>query len=132
MNDSDSEPQPSETRPVGPIDPGTGDGIQLCASHEVDSRPKPHGLLPLPPEVETIVLKEEARLLKEKGIVLTSEARRRLVDSLSLQYYFEGIDVAYRTTTPGVEILAIGLSEVAELVRGMNQEELSIIKIGQP
>ena len=132
MKESDSGVEPSETQAVEPIDPGIGDGIQLSASHEVNSRPKPHGLLPLPAEVEIIALKEEARLLKEKGIVLTSEARRRLVDSLSLQYYFEGIDVAYRTTTPGVEVLAVGLREVAELVRGMSQDELFTIKIGQP
>ena len=86
------------------------------------TRPKPHGLLPIPPEVEAVVAREEVRLLREHGITPTPEARQRMLDSLTLQYYFDGIDVAYRRTTRGVEVVAVGLDEVGELVRTTPQE----------
>jgi hypothetical protein len=43
-----------------------GQGVPL-----VISRPKPRGLLPVPPEVEATIAKKEARLLGEQGIVPT-------------------------------------------------------------
>ncbi len=87
------------------------------------SRPKPRGLLPVPGEVKEILAKEEARLLKEHGIVPTPEARQRMIDSYTLQYYFDGIDIAYRRTTQGVEVVAVGLEEVSELIRLSPQDQ---------
>jgi hypothetical protein len=98
----------------------------------VMSRPKPRGLLPIPGEVEEIIAKEAARLLKEHGIVPTPEARRRMVDSFTLQYYYEGFHVAYRPTSQGPEVLAVGDEEIGRLLRGMDQEERAKIKVGQP
>lgn len=98
----------------------------------VMTRPKPRGLLPVPTEVEVIIAREEARLLKEHGVIPTPEARQRMVDSFSLQFYYEGFDVAHRPTPQGVEVLAVGHEEIERLVRGMGQEELLRIKIGQP
>ena len=95
------------------------------------ARPKPHGLIPIPPEVETVVAREEARLLKEHGIIPTVEARQRLVDSLTLQYYFDGIDIAYRRTPRGIEVVAVGLEEVGELIRTTPQEHREGVVFGQ-
>ena len=114
--------------------------IELGGFHLVDelnaplvaARPKPRGLLPVPPEVEAAVAEDDSSLLKEHGIVPTSEDRQRQVNSLTLQYYYGGHDVAYRITPQGVELLAAGLSEIRQLVQGMSQEELLTIKIGQP
>ena len=114
--------------------------IELGGLHLVDelnaplvaARPKPRGLLPVPPEVEAAVAEDDSSLLKEHGIVPTSEDRQRLVNSLTLQYYYGGHDVAYRLTPQGVELLAAGLSEIRQLVQSMTQEELVTIKIGQP
>jgi hypothetical protein len=89
-------------------------------------------LLPVPPEVEAAVAEEDAWLLKEHGIVPTSEDRQRQINSLTLQYYYGGHDIAYRLTPRGVELLAAGLAEIRQLVQGMSQEELLTIKIGQP
>jgi hypothetical protein len=96
------------------------------------SRPKPRGLLPIPVEVEQIIGKEEARLLTEHGIVPTPEARQRMVDSFTLQYYYEGFYVAYRPTSQGPEVLAVGDEEIGRLLRGMDQEARLKIKVGQP
>ena len=84
------------------------------------------------PEVEAIIAKEEARLLSEKGIVPTPEARQRMVDSFTLQYYYEGFYVAYRPTPQGPEVLAVGHEEIGQLLRGMDQGERLKIKVGQP
>jgi hypothetical protein len=82
--------------------------------------------------VETAVAEDDSWLLKEHGIVPTQEDRQRQVDTLTLQYYYEGHDVAYRLTPRGVELLAAGLAEIRQLVQGMSQEELLTIRIGQP
>jgi hypothetical protein len=82
--------------------------------------------------VEAIIDKEEARLLKEKGTVPTPEARRRMVDTFNLRYYYEGFYVAYRPTPKGPEVLAIGHEEIGRLLRGMEQEQRLTIKVGQP
>jgi len=47
---------------------------------------------------------------------MTDEARRRLVDDFTLQYYFGGWDIAYRRTDHGLEVLAVD-SEIGELFR---------------
>jgi len=98
----------------------------------IAARPKPRGLLPVPPEVESAVAEDDSWLLKDHGIVPTFEDRQRQVNSLTLQYYYGGHDVAYRLTPQGVELLAAGLSEISQLTQGMSQEELLTIKIGQP
>ena len=98
----------------------------------VAARPKPRGLLVVPPEVEAALAEDDSSLWKEHGIVPTSEDRQRQLNSLILQYYYGGHDVAYRVTPEGVELLADGLVEIRELTRCMSQEDLLTIKIGQP
>jgi hypothetical protein len=98
----------------------------------VAARPKPRGLLPVPPEVEAAIAEEDASLLKEFEIVPTAEDRRRQVNSLTLQYYYGGQDVAYRVVPQGVELLAAGIAEIRQLVQDMSQADLLTIKIGQP
>jgi hypothetical protein len=92
----------SETEPrLDEVELGIGMDFREVDEHGeplVLTRPKPHGLIPVPSEVETIVAREEARLLEEHGMIPTAEARQRMVDSLTLQYYFDGIDIAYRRT----------------------------------
>jgi hypothetical protein len=114
------------------VDLGSFDLVQALNAPLVAARPKPKGLLQVPPEVEAIVAQEDARLLKEHGIVSSAEDRQRQQDSLTLQYYFEGYDVAYRRIPQGVEVLAIGLEEIREFVQGLSQEDLLNISIGQP
>jgi hypothetical protein len=79
--------------------------------------PKPRGLLPVPPEVAESVARSEARLLREKGIQITSEARRRDLEYLTLNWYFDNTEVAYRRTPQGIEVLAVGSEEVSQFRR---------------
>jgi len=131
---SQGESQQPKVPEVESIDLGGGDFIEIDEQGVplVMSRPKPRGLLPVPPEVEAIIAKEEARLLSEKGIVPTPEARQRMVDSFTLQYYYEGFYVACRATPQGPEVLAVGPEEIGQLLGGMDQEERLKIKVGQP
>jgi hypothetical protein len=123
--------QPEGTNPE-PIVFGSFDLVQALNADLVAARPKPKGLLPVPPEVEAVIAKEETRLLHDKGIVPTPEARRRLLDSLTLQYYYEGFYVAYRPTPQGPEVLAVGHEPIGQLLRSLDQEERLKIKVAQP
>src|SRR5215472_12258995 len=56
----------------------------------VAARPKPRGLLPVPPEVEAAIAEDDASLWEQHRIIPTAEERRRQIDSLTLQYYYGG------------------------------------------
>jgi hypothetical protein len=64
-------------------------------------------------------------------MIPTAEARQRMVDSLTLQYYFDGIDIANRRTSQGVGVVAVGLDEVGELIRTTPQEQREGVVFGQ-
>jgi hypothetical protein len=144
MDELNSETDPSATEVRELSDPSqqsiARETIELGGLDLVDelnaalvaARPKPRGLLPVPPEVDAAVAEDDAALLRDRGIVPSLDDRQRQVNSLTLQYYYGGQDVAYRVTPRGVELLAAGLAEIGLLVRGMNQEELLTLKISQP
>jgi hypothetical protein len=79
--------------------------------------PKPRGLLPVPPEVAERVAATEARLLREKGIQITAEARQRDLDYRTLNWYFDNTEILYRRTPQGIEVLAAGPEEVSQYLR---------------
>ena len=85
----------------------------------------PHGPVAPPERVRQIVAQEEARLVRERQIVPTPEARQRLVNDLTLQYYFDrlGHEVLYRSTATGPEVLAVGLDEITAVRERMPLEE---------
>jgi hypothetical protein len=74
----------------------------------VAARPKPRGLLPVPPEVEAVVAEDDSSLLEEHGIIPTSEDRQRQVNSLTLQYDYGGQDV-WSVTPFAVEARQVGM-----------------------
>lgn len=87
---------------------------------------KLRGLLPTPPEVAEFVAKEVKRL------PMTEAAKRRLIDSQNLQYYFSGEMIASRYTPAGVEVLAAGADEVGELIRRVTPEERQTFTVEWP
>jgi hypothetical protein len=74
--------------------------------------PKPRGLLPVPPEVAEYVAAMEARLLRERGIQITPEARRDQLDYATMNWYYDNSYVAFRRTPEGIEVLAVGSEEI--------------------
>ncbi len=90
--------------------------IDLTLPAHDRSFPKPRGLLPVPREIEEAVAREEARITREHGFVISAEARQRMIDECTLHYYYEGAYVASRRTPQGVEILAVGPGEASQWV----------------
>src|ERR1700722_9246480 len=92
--------------------------------------PKPRGLLPVPQEIEEAVACEEARVLRDHGIAIAPEARQRMLNDLTLQYYYESSYVASRHTPLGVEILAVGRDEASEFIKDHPPETRNDVRIG--
>jgi hypothetical protein len=77
----------------------------------------PRGLLPVPPLVEALVAREARRY------GYTAEARQRLTDNLTLQYFFEGRDMLFRRTPQGIEVLAAGMDEIHKALGQLTPDE---------
>jgi hypothetical protein len=82
----------------------------------------PHGILAPPARVLEIVAQEKAKFSPE---IFTTEAEQRLVHDLTLQYYFEnsGVEVLYRRTPNGPDVVAVGFDEILAHTRNMALEE---------
>jgi hypothetical protein len=82
----------------------------------------PRGILAPPARVLEIVAREKAKFSAE---IFTPEAEERLVHDLTLQYYFEnsGVEVLYRRTPGGPEVMAVGFEEILVCTRDMPLEE---------
>ena len=106
--------------------------IDLTAPAYDPATPKPRGLLPVPPRVEEIVAREEARIAEKHGIQIAPEARKRITDDLTLQYYYEGSDVACRKTPEGIEVLAVGWDEIGQLLKDVPPDQRQDVRIRQP
>ncbi len=75
------------------------------------------GLLPTPLDVEAEVARQEA------AHPMTPEYRKTLRDRLTLAHYFSDIEIAFRRTPHGIEVLAAGLDEIAEYRRTSTRED---------
>ncbi len=89
---------------------------------------RPHGLLPVPAEVEDFVARERARL----DAYMTDEALSRIRNDLTLLHYYEGVEIAYRVTSSGVEVLAAGWDEVKKYLGSTPCDQRKGVVIGQP
>lgn len=89
----------------------------------------PRGVVPPPQQVLDLVARETQRFGLE---IMTPEAQIRITEDFTLQYYYEGLTVAFRRTPQGVEVLAVGSDEIALLTRGLSQEALSTVHVRQP
>jgi hypothetical protein len=54
---------------------------------------------------------------------MTPEYRKTLRDRLTLAHYFADVEVAFRRTPQGIEVVAAGLDEIAEFRRTSTPEE---------
>src|SRR5258708_24272286 len=70
---------------------------------------KLRGLMPTPPEVQAM-MDEMFR-----DLPISDSFRRLQTDYLNEQYYFGGNTIAYRNTSKGREILAVGWAELEQL-----------------
>jgi hypothetical protein len=109
---------PSKEEPPESVTLGVG---SRCGFAEEDREPQKHcqlrGLLPVPPEVEAEVRRQEAQH------PMAPEYRKILRDRLTLGHYFEDVEIAFRRTPDGVEVLAAGLDEIAAFRRTTQRDE---------
>jgi hypothetical protein len=107
-----------ESKPAEVVTLGVGSGSRFIdGSQEPPRSFSVRGLLPVPPEVEAEIQRQEGRQ------PMTAEYRKTLRDRLTLEQYFSGIDVAFRRRPDGIEVLAAGLDEIAEFRRSSSREE---------
>jgi len=125
----DNDGSKEERVPAGAI-PMSSELIDLTLPAHDPSFPKPRGLLPVPQEIEEAVAREEARVLREQSIMIAPEARQRMLNDLTLQYYYESAYVASRHTPLGVEILAVGWEEAHQYRENHPPETRQDVRIG--
>jgi hypothetical protein len=92
--------------------------------------PKPRGLIPVPPAVAKSVADSEARFIQEHGAPMAPEARQRILDDWTLNYYYDDAYIAYRRTPQGVEVLAVGWEEVYKYMDEHPPETRQDVEIG--
>ncbi len=85
----------------------------------------PHGLIVPPQEVRDQIATSDEKLLREHGFTLNEEARVQELNRQTLNYHFDHLDheVAYRETTQGPVVLAVGDEEIVALTKDMSLEE---------
>ncbi len=85
----------------------------------------PHGLIVPPQEVRDEIAASDEKLLREHGFTLNEEARVRELSRQTLNYYFDylGLEVAYRETPQGPDVLAVGDEEILALAKDMSLDE---------
>jgi hypothetical protein len=106
------------------------DLIDLTLPAHDPNFPKPRGLLPVPPEVAENVAAMEARLLRERGIQITPEARRDQLDYATMNWYYDNSYVAFRRTPEGIEVLAVGSEEIHQYLKDHPPETRQGVVLG--
>jgi hypothetical protein len=72
--------------------------------------PKPRGLLPVPPEIT----EELSRVQAVHRLRFSADYAKSTLDDWTPRYYYEGEEVACRSTSEGVEVMAVGPAEVRQ------------------
>jgi hypothetical protein len=82
----------------------------------------PRGFLTPPPEVRKLIEQERSKHPPEAF----ARAEERLLNDWTVGFYFDslGLEVMYRQTPAGPEVLAVGLEEVLALKKRLPLEEL--------
>jgi hypothetical protein len=97
---------------------GIGSRASLAkGKHKQPSHSQPRGLLAVPGEVEAEIKKQEATH------VMNAVYRKTLSDHLTLEHYFPDVEVAFRRTLNGIEVVAVGMEEIAEFRQTTAPEE---------
>jgi hypothetical protein len=81
----------------------------------------PHGLLPIPPEVRELVELQRPKFRPE----VFAANEENFLNDWTVSWYFQGLylEVLYRRTPEGPEVLAVGFDEVLALQRTISPEE---------
>jgi hypothetical protein len=90
--------------------------------------PKPRGLLPVSPEIAQEVARDQVTHQPN----FADEYAKMTRNDWTLRYYHEGEPVACRTTTEGIEVLAVGWEEVGRFYEETPPENRQGVTIEHP
>jgi hypothetical protein len=88
----------------------------------------PRGLIRPPDEVKAAVLKEQA----SRQPYYSDGYAKRVLDDMTLAYYYEGANVAYRSVPEGIEVLAVGDDEIDRFERNTPPEKRQDVRVEMP
>ena len=91
-------------------------------------QPKPLGRLPVPPEIAEQVSREAAA----QQPYYTDDYAKLTREDWTLRYFYEGEEVACRSTPEGVEVLAVGPEEVRRFFQDTLPEKRQGVMIRNP
>jgi hypothetical protein len=86
--------------------------------------------LQAPPVIEAVAQRELTA--PDVRPYVTAEARRRIINEWTLDYYYGGSEVAYLEKDGQWIVLAVGPGEVSALLRGIPTRERSKVRIVYP
>ncbi len=108
----------------------SSDFIDMTLPANDPNFPKPRGLLPVPAELVEVVAQDAARIARDYNVHATQEAKQKMLDDLTLQYYYDGAYVASRRVPGGVEVLAVGWDEANRFRKEHPPETRQDVRIG--
>jgi hypothetical protein len=112
-----SEERNGATQETVALGVGSRSPVVEPADHEPAVKVSPRGLLPVPPDVQAEIARQEAKH------PMTPEYRVTLCNRLTLAHYFSDVEIAFRRTPEGIELLAAGLDEIVVFRRKTTPEE---------
>src|SRR5579862_735627 len=89
----------------------------------------PRGIVLPPPEVVATVAAERAKFPPE---VYDDDYAKQTLDDWTLSWHYSGLDIASRSVPQGVEVLAAGIDEVGEYLKGKSEKVLLTFTTYQP
>ena len=107
--------------------------VDIANPHSTGVAPRnpadlPHGIVKPPEEILAQLSKERAKFSLE---IFTDSYAKAILDDWTLAYYYEGLDVAYRSVAGGVEVLAVDLDEIGDLLKAIRPDQRSGVQIKQ-
>src|SRR5262245_24732085 len=99
------------------VELGCGSRSSLDAGTATSGECQLRGILPVPRSVQAEIARQEAQR------PISSAYRQTLLDRLTLEFYFRDVEVAFRRTDSGIEVLAAGLQEIAAFRQNTSPEQ---------
>lgn len=92
---------------------------------QFDSPPPRRGIVTPPPHVVEMVARERERL----AAYYTDAYEQRAIIDHTLDWYYQGEEVAYRVTEQGIEVLAVGEEAVVVLIKNTPPEQRLALEV---
>ncbi|HMF16337.1 MAG TPA: hypothetical protein VKE98_03980 [Gemmataceae bacterium] len=79
--------------------------------HQLSFEQLPRGIVKFPPHIVDAVGKEKTKFGPE---IFSEEYARKTLEQHTLNWFYEGLPVAYKSLPEGIEVLGVGWEETAK------------------